>query len=86
MSTLTAGIFAFSFSSCTDETDSPNTGANNQQAPEGAKTELLEAYSLTFENYSSAPFRPLRTPASASNTKSLILIACICLSWQQKKL
>ena len=51
ISIATAGIFAFSFSSCTDETDSPNTGANDQQAPEGAQTELLEAYGLTFENF-----------------------------------
>ena len=51
MSTLTAVTFAFSFSSCSDEFDSPNASADNQQAPEGAKTELLEAYGLTFENF-----------------------------------
>ncbi|MBO6033338.1 MAG: hypothetical protein J6Q22_18075 [Prevotella sp.] len=51
MSTLTAGIFAFSFSSCSDDLDSPNAGANDQQAPEGAQTELLEAYGLTFKNF-----------------------------------
>ena len=51
MSTLTAVTFAFSFSSCSDEFDSPNASADNQQAPEGAKKELLEAYGLTFENF-----------------------------------
>ncbi len=49
MSILTTGIFAFSFSSCSDELDAQN--ADNQQAPEGAKTELLEAYGLTFKNF-----------------------------------
>lgn len=51
MSIAAAGIFTFSFSSCSDEIDSPNTGVNDQQAPEGARTELLEAYGLTFENF-----------------------------------
>ena len=51
MSIAAAGIFTFSFSSCSDEIDSPNTGVNDQQAPDGARTELLEAYGLTFENF-----------------------------------
>ena len=51
MSTLTAGFIAFSFSSCSDETESLNASANDQQAPEGAQTELLEAYGLTFKNF-----------------------------------
>jgi hypothetical protein len=57
MSTLTAGTFAFAmafgFTSCTDETDSMSDN-NNTQAPEGAKTELLEAYGLTFQNFINA--------------------------------
>ncbi len=57
MSTLTAGMFAFAmafgFTSCTDETDSMSDN-NNTQAPEGAKTELLEAYGLTFQNFINA--------------------------------
>ena len=51
MSILTAGVFTFSFSSCSDELDAQNAGANNQQAPDGAKTELLEAYGLTYQNF-----------------------------------
>ena len=51
ISIVTVGVFTFSFSSCSDEIDSPNAGMNGQQAPEGAKTELLEAYGLSFENF-----------------------------------
>ena len=56
MSTLTAGTFAFAmafgFTSCSDEMESLSD--NNTQAPEGAKTELLEAYGLTFQNFINA--------------------------------
>lgn len=51
MSTLTAGIIAFGFASCTDEIDNPN---DNQDIPEGADTALLEAYGLTFQNFDNA--------------------------------
>lgn len=50
MSILTAGFFAFSFSSCSDEFDAQSS-ADNQQAPDGAKKELLKAYGLTFKNF-----------------------------------
>ena len=50
MSTLTAGIFVFGFSSCTDDNDT--LGGNGQQPiPPGAKTEMIEAYGLTFHNF-----------------------------------
>lgn len=50
MSTLTAGIFVFGFSSCTDDNDT--LGGNGQQPiPPGAKTEMMEAYGLTFHNF-----------------------------------
>ena len=56
MSTLTAGTFAFAmafgFTSCSDEMESLSD--NKTQAPEGAKTELLEAYGLTFQNFINA--------------------------------
>ena len=48
MNILTAGIFTFAFTACSDETDNMS---DNQQAPEGAETALLEAYGLTFENF-----------------------------------
>ena len=51
MSTLSVGFFAFSVTSCTDEID--NASADDQ-VPEGAKTELLEAYGLTFQNFINA--------------------------------
>ena len=51
MSIAAAGIFTFSFSSCSDETESLNAGVNDQQAPDGAHTELLEAYGLTYQNF-----------------------------------
>ena len=55
MSTLTAGTFAFAmafgFTSCTDEIDNATA---DDQVPEGAKTELLEAYGLTFQNFINA--------------------------------
>ena len=48
MNILTAGIFTFAFTACSDEIDNMS---DNQQAPEGADTALLEAYGLTFENF-----------------------------------
>lgn len=54
MSTLSTAIIAMSFASCADETDSLNANADNQAPPEGAKTELLEAYGLTYQNFDKA--------------------------------
>ena len=59
MSILTAGVFAFSFSSCSDELDAQNASADNQQAPEGTRGELLEAYGL-----------PLRTSTTRATFRS----------------
>lgn len=49
MSILTAGIFAFSFSSCSDNMN--DEVANDQPTPQGAKAELLESYGLTFKSF-----------------------------------
>ncbi len=51
MSTLSTAIIAMSFASCADEIDSINASADSQSPPRGAKTELLEAYGLTFHNF-----------------------------------
>lgn len=51
MSTLSTAIIAMSFSSCADETESMNASADSQSPPRGAQTELLEAYGLTFHNF-----------------------------------
>lgn len=54
MSTLSTAIIAMSFASCTDEADSINTNADSLSPSEGAKTELLEAYGLTYQNFDKA--------------------------------
>ena len=51
MNILTAGIFTFAFTACSDEIDNMS---DNQPVPEGADTALLEAYGLTFKNFDSA--------------------------------
>ena len=49
MNILTAGIFAISFTACSD--DDMNASDDNLKAPESADTALLEALGLTFENF-----------------------------------
>lgn len=51
MSTLSTAIIAMGFASCTDETEGINASADSQSPPRGAQTELLEAYGLTFHNF-----------------------------------
>ena len=51
MSILTAGVFCFSFTACSDEIGE-GEGYDNQM-PEGAKTALLQPYGLTFETFDS---------------------------------
>ena len=51
MNILTAGIFTFAFTACSDEIDNMS---DNQPVPEGADTALLEAYGLTFKNFDNA--------------------------------
>ena len=52
MSILTAGVFSFGFTACSDELDE-GMGNDNNQMPEGAKTALLKPYGLTFETFDS---------------------------------
>jgi hypothetical protein len=52
MSIATAIVFAFGFTSCTDDDVVDNTQKN--QAANGAKAELLEAYGLTYQNFINA--------------------------------
>jgi len=51
MNILTAGIFATALTACNDDLEGMNANADDQQVPEGAKTELHEAYGLTFKNF-----------------------------------
>lgn len=53
MSIATAAVFTFGFTSCSDEDVMDNNNAQDQ-APAGAKTELLEAYGLTYQNFINA--------------------------------
>ena len=52
MSIATAVTFTFGFTSCSDDNVMDNNAQN--QIPEGAHTELLEAYGLTFQNFINA--------------------------------
>jgi hypothetical protein len=52
MSIVTAATFTFGLTACSDDTLEAN--AEGTQIPEGAKTELLEAYGLTFQNFINA--------------------------------
>ena len=52
MSIVTAATFTFGLTACSDDT--LDDSAAGTQIPEGAKTELLEAYGLTFQNFINA--------------------------------
>lgn len=60
MSIVTAVVFAFGFTACTDDAlDSPQAPNEAEQAGQSSSGEVLEAYGLTWHNFDKDDQNPI---------------------------